>query len=351
MTRAAPRRRWRRRRACRPSSTNWISRISSLRSRLPCRRASLYSYDLMRCAARSARQVASALAVGRGMTERLRLETRRGLRRDRPGARRRPGRLRRQDRGGAPADLAPLGRASPRTRAASRRARWSRGSTASRAAASRFGGKFYPIAPNDPIEPVPLHGDGWHSPWEVTEPHGHRRRLQAQKPRHPALRLRGDADDRAGRRHARHDACRSSIAAPDPIPYGLGQHPWFVAHAGDDAPSRRDPACGWCSRLDFPASPQPDAHSGRLEFRPPAPLPDDFFDNGYAGWDGRARIDWPDRGVAVDIEADSGHPFLPRLFARRRLPHFCFEPVTHPNNALGKARHAGRERAARAPFR
>ena len=30
-----------------------------------------------------------------------------------------------------------------------------------------FGGKFYPVAPNDPEEPVPLHGDGWHTPWDV----------------------------------------------------------------------------------------------------------------------------------------------------------------------------------------
>ena len=71
-----------------------------------------------------------------------------------------------------------------------------------------FGGEFYPIAPNDPLEPFPLHGDGWHSPWEVSEPFRSSGHAPAAEPRHPALRLRGDADDRAARGGARHDACR-----------------------------------------------------------------------------------------------------------------------------------------------
>src|SRR5689334_10320589 len=32
-----------------------------------------------------------------------------------------------------------------------------------------FGGTFYPIAPNDPLEPVPIHGDGWTAAWDVIE--------------------------------------------------------------------------------------------------------------------------------------------------------------------------------------
>ena len=32
-----------------------------------------------------------------------------------------------------------------------------------------FRGKFHPIAPNDPLEPFPIHGDGWQNPWVVAD--------------------------------------------------------------------------------------------------------------------------------------------------------------------------------------
>ena len=86
----------------------------------------------------------------------------------------------------------------------------------------------------------------------------------------------------------------------------------------------------------FPESPTPDPIPDDWNFERPHPLPDDFFDNGYAGWDGRARIDWPDRGVAVDIEADAGTRYFHVYSLNADCPYFCFEPVTHPNNAFGK---------------
>ena len=55
-----------------------------------------------------------------------------------------------------------------------------------------------------------------------------------------------------------------------------------------------------------------------------------------AGWDGQARIDWTDRGVAVDIEADSATRYYHVYSLGKDCPIFCFEPVTHPNNAYGK---------------
>ena len=54
-----------------------------------------------------------------------------------------------------------------------------------------FGGTFYPVAPNDPMEPVPLHGDGWTSAWEVVESKRDRAELKLRAP-----------DDRGHRRWA-----------------------------------------------------------------------------------------------------------------------------------------------------
>jgi aldose 1-epimerase len=72
------------------------------------------------------------------------------------------------------------------------------------------------------------------------------------------------------------------------------------------------------------------------DFSAPRGLPESFLDAGFAGWDGRARIAWPNRGVAVEIEADSATRFYHVYAPNPAKPFFCFEPVTHPNNALGK---------------
>jgi hypothetical protein len=50
----------------------------------------------------------------------------------------------------------------------------------------------------------------------------------------------------------------------------------------------------------------------------------------FDGWPGRARIAWPARGVALEIEADMDY-FILYIPAGRDL--FCFEPVDHPINA------------------
>jgi aldose 1-epimerase len=195
-----------------------------------------------------------------------------------------------------------------------------------------FDGVFYPVAPNDPEEPVPLHGDGWHTPWEVVK----------QSPDTITLRLRSRAippfDYEATQVISLSGPTLDMLLSvrhlgPKPIPYGLGQHPWFVRtpavrlHANATGVWRVQPPA-------FPESPTPDAIPDKWSFNRPHPLPDDFFDNGYAGWDGRARIEWLDRGIALDIEADA--TFYHAYSLGADCPIFCFEPVTHPNNALGK---------------
>lgn len=197
-----------------------------------------------------------------------------------------------------------------------------------------FGGTFYPIAPNDPLEPVPLHGDGWHTPWAVSSRSEAAVTLSLRSRAIPpfdyeatqTIALSGPAlDITLSVRHL----------GPEPIPYGVGQHPWFVR---TPATRLRARASGvWLVQPPgFPESPTPDSIPEGWDFERPHPLPDEFFDNGYAGWNGRARIDWPDRGLAVEIEADSGTQFFHVYSLDAECPFLCFEPVTHPNNAFGK---------------
>ena len=225
----------------------------------------------------------------------------------------------------------------------SARARWCRGSTASPAAASIFGGKFYPIAPNDP------HGAGA-AAW---------RRL--------ALALGGGRAQAATRIELR----LRSRAIP-PFDYEATQ---VLSLDGRDA---RHGAVGEASRVRaVPLWPRPAplvrAHAGR----PAAGEGDRHVARAAAGVSGedRAGCDSRRNGISITPQAAA------RRFHRQRLcrlgrprahrmdrprdrrstsrpipstrfyhvysldkdcPIFCFEPVTHPNNAL-----ASRERRRR----
>jgi aldose 1-epimerase len=195
-----------------------------------------------------------------------------------------------------------------------------------------FSGKFYPIARNDPLDEFPIHGDGWLSPWEVT----------AHDSTRVTLRLRSRAippfDYEATQEIALAGATLEMALmvkhlGAEPLPYGLGQHPWFVR---TPATRLHAPAAGtWLPQPpQFPATMRTDPIPEKWDFSRPHALPLDLIDNGFAGWNGRARIDWPDRGVAVDVEADSGARFYQIYSPDAQAPFFCFEPVTHPNGAL-----------------
>jgi len=197
-----------------------------------------------------------------------------------------------------------------------------------------FGGKFYPIAPNDPLEPVPIHGDGWMTPWDIVE----------TKPDKVVLRLRSRAippfDYEATQVIALsgatlHIELSVRHLGPTPLPYGLGLHPWFVRTPGVTLEAK---ATGmWLEQPPaFPTKTEPAPIPEKWSFNAPHHLPDNLIDNGYAGWDGRGRIVWSDRGVALDVEADSATRYYQVYSLGEDCPVFCFEPVTHPNNALCK---------------
>jgi aldose 1-epimerase len=197
-----------------------------------------------------------------------------------------------------------------------------------------FRGKFHPIAPNDPLEPFPIHGDGWHSPWDVLDDDRDRITLRLRSTAIPpfdyeaiqVISLAGPALDMT--LSVRH-------CGAEPIPYGLGQHPWFVRTPATTLAARAGGV--WPEQPpDFPASPVPAPIPEQWDFSRAKALPADFIDNGFAGWDGHARIAWPDRGAAVDIVADPGVRFYHVYSLGADCPFFCFEPVTNENNAFGK---------------
>ncbi len=189
---------------------------------------------------------------------------------------------------------------------------------------------FHALAPNVPGEPCPLHGNGFQLPWQVT---GH-------APDRAALRLAsaGPGPFRYTAR-LRYRLARGCLhmhlsvrhEGEQPLPYGLGFHPWLPR---DPDTTFQAPAEGvWLEdahhlpQRHVPVGQRPD-----WDFTRPRPLPEGWVNNGFTGWTGTARIAWPGRRLALGITAEALSVYL--LFSPgQAADFFCFEPVSHPVDA------------------
>jgi len=197
-----------------------------------------------------------------------------------------------------------------------------------------FGGRFHPLAPNLPGEPFPIHGNGFQCAWRVTA-------ASAQ-----AVTLALESD---GPGPFRYDAVLSYALAGGALTmrlavthrgagallYGLGFHPWLPRTPATTlhAPAARV----WLEDArHLPAGHLPVGARPEWDFSGPRPLPRGWINNGFDGWNGRARVDWPDRGLSLAIAARGGGGDALRPLTRYLLyspaagaPFFCFEPVSH----------------------
>ncbi|EKU80146.1 aldose 1-epimerase [Massilia sp. UYP32] len=189
-----------------------------------------------------------------------------------------------------------------------------------------FEGRQYVPAPNRAGEPCPIHGDAWQQAWQVAERSDTAVRLTLARPGATPFSYE------AGLRYSLDGAAllvevevRNTGAAA--LPFGIGLHPWMP-----DPQGARLEACAdgvWSSgpdRLPLTRSDIP----GNWRFDTPAALPQDGVDHVFDGWPGQARIAWPARGVALELDADMDY-FI--LYVPPGRDFFCFEPVDHPINA------------------
>ena len=191
-----------------------------------------------------------------------------------------------------------------------------------------FRGRTVSMAPNMTGDPSPLHGQGWLNPWTV----------EASDETSAALSYRHDAGEwpwaYSAKQAFRLDGpvlditltCRNE--SNEPMPCGLGQHPYFpctantriettVTHAWtiDDKvlPVEKVPAAG---RYDL---------SDRL-------ICGQGLDNGFGGWSGRVLMtdaDWP-----FEIELYSPQARFFQIYSPASGGIFVAEPVTHANAAM-----------------
>lgn len=198
-----------------------------------------------------------------------------------------------------------------------------------------FEGVFHPVERNMATEKYPIHGSGFRAEWTVAE-----RTAEA-------VTLSLDTDGPGPFRYSavvtyRLDGAalamelsvtnRAAIA----LPYGLGFHPWFVRDCNTFLTAGADRV--WLEHEDhLPRAVEPVSAHPDLDFSTCRHLPSRWVNNWFDGWNGNARIDWPDRGLAVEIEADDGLDRYVLFSPSADADFFCFEPVSHPVDAFNLA--------------
>ena len=191
----------------------------------------------------------------------------------------------------------------------------------------RWNGTFHPIQRNDPEDPYPLHGDGWRSAWTVTEHKADRVSLSLRSRAIPPFDYQADlVYSIAG---ATLDV-RLSVEhfGPEPVPYGMGLHPWFPRTPDVTLKATADGT--WLEQPpELPRQIEPEPLPAAWDFSDPRRLPTGFIDNPFSGWDGHARIAWPGQGYAVTVEADPAIRLYHVYSLGAHCPIFCFEQVTH----------------------
>jgi len=191
-----------------------------------------------------------------------------------------------------------------------------------------FRGREVRLAPNMAGDPSPLHGQGWRNAWSVEE----------ASERRAVLAFRHDPGEWPWAYDARQEvtlderglaiglSCRNTSI--EPMPCGLGQHPYFPCGPETELDTRVTHA--WT--VDEQVLPVDRVVAdGRYDLRERR-VCGQGLDNGFDGWTGEARIsdpEWP-----YDLILSSHQARFFQLYSPAAGGIFVAEPVTHANAAL-----------------
>lgn len=202
-----------------------------------------------------------------------------------------------------------------------------------------FCGEEHALAPNFGGNPHYLHGFGWRSRWAVG------RRDEASVTL--VIEHDPDADPQATGRWPYRMRAELAYALtpgaltmtltvenrdPRPMPCGLGFHPYFPRRPG--ATLRFRAASVWLpDENEIPT--RREAPAGDYDFSTPKEVESVTLDNAFAGFGGKAELSFPDRKLALvmDAEALFSHCVV---FVPPGKDFFCVEPVSHMPDAINR---------------
>ena len=200
-----------------------------------------------------------------------------------------------------------------------------------------FGGEIFHLEPNWPGVRHPMHGDGWAHAWDVVR----QDRTSAE------LVYLQEAVAGAAAWPFRYRA-RQTFALDEvsltigisienledrEVPAGLGLHPFFVRDAETELACRlsgvwrTDPEVLPLQHLPVP--PEWDfSRSRRVDGM--------GLDHCFDGWNGKATVTWPQRGLRLVLSATEAFRHLV-IYVPDGQRYFCVEPVSHANGAIGRS--------------
>lgn len=191
-----------------------------------------------------------------------------------------------------------------------------------------FRGREVRLQPNMAGDPSPLHGQGWLNPWEIEE----------QTPTSASLTFRHEAGEWPWAYEARQRfqldkeglnlelQCRN--LSDDPMPCGLGFHPYFPCGSETVLDTEVDVAWTIDDRV-LPVERVP--ANGRYDLSDRRICGQDL-DNGFGGWGGEAAITDPKWPFSVRMTSADAKFF--QVYSPPTGGIFVAEPVTHANAAL-----------------
>lgn len=191
-------------------------------------------------------------------------------------------------------------------------------------------GRFLRIGPTHPHFPLPIHGSAALQEWEVLTRDADKVVLATTSdwpaPFHYYSQVAYSLSDAA----LTIDFAITHLG-PEPLPYGLGIHPWFNRTS---VSMLRASATSWQKTDDrlLPVGDERIDEKPEWNFSLLRSLPEDLIDTAFGGWDGTATL-VIDETLSLKI---STRPALHRfqIYSTGKDADFvCFEPVTHPVNA------------------
>ncbi|WVT76672.1 aldose 1-epimerase (plasmid) [Sinorhizobium chiapasense] len=206
-----------------------------------------------------------------------------------------------------------------------------------------FEGHDYALTPNT-SDPLVLHGDAWLRRWSILRRDRHSLTLHYRQQASAVTPFAYEAVQTVTIDSAN---LTLSLAvtnrAAQALPYGLGLHPYFPRTPGTSLFVHA--ARYWTERENhLPGAMQPVPKD--LDFTAGAPLPPGWLNNAFEDWDGKMRIEWPETGLVLSLDADETFRFFVLYSPSIDADFFCFEPMSHRPNAYHQAESGGLVRLA-----
>lgn len=207
---------------------------------------------------------------------------------------------------------------------------------------SDFGARPLRLAPNYGDSPHTIHGVGWQRPWTVHEQgaaHAVLRLVYAPGEPHrdtPDWPYRFDAEQRFTLDTRGGLTVDMTLTNHDklPMPAGIGHHPYLPRREGTRLQTSVTAIWGGDAELlptTLTRPPWLDQLGRGLA------VADTDLDNNFTGWSRRARVDWPDTGTALQLEADTPLDHFV-VYSPPGMDHFCIEPVSNCTDWMNLAR-------------